>query len=152
MPHKTEQEVTDEVDAMNSVDKAAKKRIYENMSTDEKKKIYSMLCLRKLIDNMTRLKDFMTHNACFCAGDTDMPVTTNLWENADGDFYLDDIESLPEGESMMTLIYKDSETFLTMISDAKTLLDDTKAVVDKFTDENEDVDGDGYNIIEEILK
>lgn len=151
MEHKTTQEITDAANAMSPTDKAAKVRIWENMSTDEKKKIYSMLCLRKLISDMTALKDFMTYNACFCAGDTDMPVTANLWENAGGDFYLDDVEDLPEGESMMTLVYKDGDTFLSMISEAKTLLDDTKTVVDKFTDAGEDVDGDGYKVIEEVL-
>ncbi len=74
MEHKTAQEITDEVNAMNAIDKAAKKRVYENMTDDEIKKIYTSLCLRDVHALIDEAIDRIKYDASF-SGNIDMPVT-----------------------------------------------------------------------------
>lgn len=153
MAHITEQELSDKVNNMHPVDKAAKVRIWEDMSTDEKKKFYTMICLRKLIRDADELTVFMSDNACFCSGDISTPSTTNLWAHPDNnDCYLNDVEDLQDGDSMMTLVLKDNETLSGMIDDANTSLDSLKDVIIKLSDVGEESDGDGYRVIEKVLE
>lgn len=151
MEHKTEQEITDIVNAMNTVDKAAKKLVWQDMSVDEAKKNYMALCLRKselLIDQVTNK---IKYDTPFCAGNTDMPATTNLWKNASGDLYLKDRQNLPEGESMMTLIIKSGDTISSIKSRLLTKLTDLATELNKLDNIGVDIDGDGYKVIKEVL-
>jgi hypothetical protein len=151
MHKKTDQEIEDIVNSSHEIDKNSTISVYENMSDSEKRKVSTIIALRRVVVDLKYLDDFVNNEFCFSNGDVSNPVKSNLWEHpTDKDFYLKD-QPLEKG-SMMTLILKENQTFDDLRQEAIDNLLSLKLSIDKLLSVDDASDGDTYRMINKVLE